>query len=131
MKIQAVKYYLTALYIVLCGHALATPIDTLNYIHEMRITDQIGSPLRVAIDKYDNVYVTDSFYEKIIKFNSAGEFQGKFSSGVSPLAIAIDSKDHLYTSDRKNGTIRVVDTSGVLLSSSFPWIHFSIGWHRR
>lgn len=75
----------------------------------------------LALDKFDNVYVTDpqsdrgcSMEPRVLKFNNNGTFVTKFgSSGTEPGQfgdpehLTIDNKGNVYVSDRKNNNIQV------------------------
>ncbi len=75
----------------------------------------------IALDKYDNVYVTDpqsdpgcSKEARILKFDSNGNFITKFgSSGKEPgefrdpEQLAVDNEGNVYVSDRGENTIQV------------------------
>jgi DNA-binding beta-propeller fold protein YncE len=75
----------------------------------------------IAIDKYDNVYVTDpqsdpgcSQQPRILKFSTQGDFitkWGSYGKGdgefVDPEHLAVNSQGHVYVSDRENENIQV------------------------
>ncbi|CAN5438981.1 hypothetical protein BH18THE1_BH18THE1_01790 [soil metagenome] len=75
----------------------------------------------IALDKYDNVYVTDpqsdpgcSQQPRILKFDSNGTFITKWGSYgkddgqfVDPEHLAVDSELNVYVSDRSNDNIQV------------------------
>jgi DNA-binding beta-propeller fold protein YncE len=77
----------------------------------------------IAVDKYDNVYVTDpqsdpgcSNQPRVLKFNSEGHFitkWGSYGKGdgqfVDPEHLAVDSNGYVYVSDRKNERIQVFE----------------------
>jgi DNA-binding beta-propeller fold protein YncE len=66
----------------------------------------------IAIDSKDNLYVADTFNDRIQKISSNGNITliGKEGSGVgefiNPAGIAIDSKDNLYVADTGNDRIQ-------------------------
>ena len=75
----------------------------------------------LALDKFDNVYVTDpqsdpgcSMEPRVLKFNTVGNFITKFGSDGTepgefrdPEHLAIDNEGNVYVSDRKNNDIQV------------------------
>jgi len=75
----------------------------------------------IAVDKYDNIYVTDpqsdpgcSQQPRVLKFDSQGHFVtkwGSYGKGEGqfrdPEHLAVDSDGNLYVSDRKNESIQV------------------------
>ena len=92
------------------------------------IAEAIGAPdkmidIAIAIDKYDNVYVTDpqsdpgcSQQPRVLKFDSEGNFitkWGSYGKGDGqfrdPEHLAVDSQGNVYVSDRKNENIQVFE----------------------
>ena len=77
----------------------------------------------IALDKYDDVYVTDpqsdpgcSKQPRVLKFDSDGNFVTKWGSYgkgngkfVDPEHLAVDSEGRVYVSDRKNESIQVFE----------------------
>jgi len=77
----------------------------------------------IAVDKYDNIYVTDpqsdpgcSQQPRVLKFNSQGQFITKWGSYgkadgqfVDPEHLAVDSEGRVYVSDRKKENIQVFE----------------------
>jgi hypothetical protein len=75
----------------------------------------------MALDKFDNVYVTDpqsdpgcSMEPRVLKYDNDGNFITKFgSSGTEPGQfrdpehLALDNNGNVYVSDRKNNDIQV------------------------
>jgi len=74
----------------------------------------------IALDKHDNVYVTDpqsdpgcSKEPRVLKFDSVGNFITEFGSGGKghgqfrdPEHLAVDHDENVYVSDRKNNDIQ-------------------------
>jgi DNA-binding beta-propeller fold protein YncE len=74
----------------------------------------------IALDKFDNVYVTDpqsdpgcSMQPRVLKYDDEGKFITKFGSYGSgpgqfrdPEHLALDSEGNIYVSDRKNDNIQ-------------------------
>jgi DNA-binding beta-propeller fold protein YncE len=85
--------------------------------HLMRITEGLGTPLRIAIDNRDAIYVTDAVGGRVCKYDSSGAFSGELITGCQPLAIAVSPQGSLYISDRVSGNILHLDSSGVVLNS--------------
>jgi DNA-binding beta-propeller fold protein YncE len=77
----------------------------------------------IAVDKYDNIYVTDpqsdpgcSQQPRVLKFDSQGHFITKWGSYGEkdgqfrdPEHLAVDSDGKVYVSDRKNEIIQVFE----------------------
>ena len=88
--------------------------------------DRLISPLGVAIDKDNNVYVSDYVADRIQKFDnknyvtenisswgSAGTGDGQF---LGPRNLAIDSSNNVYVSDSVNSRIQKFDSNGTFLT---------------
>jgi uncharacterized repeat protein (TIGR01451 family) len=73
---------------------------------------QFSGPWGVAVDFSDNVYVSDSYNKRILKFSSNGNPITQWSSWSSgegqfkfPYGIAVDSSGNVYVADRGNNSI--------------------------
>jgi PKD repeat protein len=86
---------------------------------------QFYEPYGVALDSSDNVYVADSYNNRIQKFTSSGKFITKWGSSGSgdgefngPESVAVDSSGNVYVADMGNNRIQVF-TSKVLPVANF------------
>jgi DNA-binding beta-propeller fold protein YncE len=81
----------------------------------------LGSPIGIAIDSLDNLYVSDINTHTIRKFGPTGADQGIFASmGLStPYGLAFDSSGILYVADHgiRPATIHKFSPSGASLGS--------------
>ena len=76
-------------------------------------------PEGVAVDGQGNVYVADSFNDRIQKFDSSGNYLGQWGSCGSgngqfkgPLGVAVDGQGNVYVADTGNNRIQKFDSSG-------------------
>ena len=67
---------------------------------------EFNGPHGIAIDSLENVYVVDSFNNRVQKFTSDGTFireWGSFGTGDgqfnNPIGIEVDSSDNVYVAD--------------------------------
>ena len=86
------------------------------------------SPVGVAVDSANNVYIADSLNRKVRKVvggiintvggTGAATFSGDggqaINAGMSPVAVRVDSAGNVYTVDLFNSRIRKISTSGVI-----------------
>ncbi|MBS1529734.1 MAG: putative Ig domain-containing protein, partial [Bacteroidetes bacterium] len=79
----------------------------------------------VAVDGAGNIYVLNRALDAagsnpgyVTKYNSAGVYQGVFSSGYNdPLAIACDPSGDVFVADSHNNEVKIYSSSGVLLNT--------------
>lgn len=91
-----------------------------KFISRREGKEAMNSPQCVAIDRQDNIYVTDSDAGKIFVFNPSGKFQraiGSLKGGEGffkrPTGIAVDSDTgRIYISDTWRNEIYVLDMDG-------------------
>ncbi len=114
------KKVLFIILIILCFTIIrSSDLEAQNDInqakHLLKITDGVTSPLRLAIDSEDNVYVTDAIGGKICKYDSSGNFIDEFLVDNFPLAIAVNFQGMIYIGNRLNGKFQLLDPGGGLL----------------
>lgn len=83
-------------------------------INEFSITENLNSPVRIAIDQSDNIYVTDDFNKLIKKYDSSGTFLKNITAGKNPISIAINNKNELFVGDGDTGEIHKINANGAL-----------------
>jgi sugar lactone lactonase YvrE len=90
----------------------------------------LNTPTGVALDAAGNLYVADTFNNRVRKVDSAGVIttvagngEARFSGdGVAatssslraPFSVAVDAAGNLYIADTSNHRIRKVDSSGII-----------------
>jgi len=78
------------------------------------VEGQLNIPNRIGIDSTDRIYVSDrSFLNRILVFDSAGDFQFRFGMTGSnegeflqPLGVTIDDSDNIFVVDSLNRRIQ-------------------------
>ena len=82
----------------------------------------------IAIDKFDNIYVTNAPLNTISKFNPIGNLDSTISSNLlSPEGITFDELGNLYAANWSNSTVSKYNQSGNYLSSISSNIFGPIG----
>ncbi len=79
----------------------------------------------VAVDGAGNIYVLNRSLDQagsnkgyVTKYNSAGVYQGIFSTGYQdPLAIACDPSGDVFVADSHNNQVKIYSSTGVLLNT--------------
>lgn len=78
---------------------------------------EVNQAYGIAIDRQNNVYVSDTLNNRIQKFNTDGKFIAKWTNpGLkTPIGIAVDAQGNLYVADAGNQRIVKIDPQGKLL----------------
>jgi len=84
-------------------------------------TGQFGEPESIAFDASDNIYVSDRFSAKILKFDPSGNFISEFSTGGGIENIVIED-DTIYVAKDNAGFISMYALDGTFISDliNFP-----------
>ena len=93
---------------------------------------RMGTPVGVAADARQNIYIADYYTERVRKVGPggtittiAGTGQGGFSGDggratsarVSPYGVAVDGQGNVYIADYSNNRVRKVGTSGTAMAT--------------
>jgi sugar lactone lactonase YvrE len=85
---------------------------------------QFTYPGPIAFDAAHNIYVVDSYNDRVEKLDAAGNFiQAWGTNGVAPgqfdypEGLAVDGTGQVYVSDSMNSRIEVFDSSGTFVNS--------------
>jgi streptogramin lyase len=78
---------------------------------------EFNFPSAIAVDSGGNIYVADTFNDRVQVFNPSGVFQstfGSFGTGngefSSPYGIAVGSRGNIYVADTANNRVQVFRT---------------------
>lgn len=85
------------------------PDDT---THLFSITQNLKSPVRIAIDNADNLFVTDAYLKSIIQYNASGNFVKTFSISGTPLSITVSDDNKIFYGNSENGKIYQLNLDG-------------------
>jgi sugar lactone lactonase YvrE len=95
------------------------------------ISASLHGPSGVAVDAFGNLFIADSFNNRIRKVNTngiittvAGNGSSSYSgdggaasnAGVAPADVVVDASGNLFIADQHNSLIRKVDTSGIIMT---------------
>jgi DNA-binding beta-propeller fold protein YncE len=121
------------LYVVDTGNDLVRVFDADNFKalrtlgtpgkkHTLTDPGAFALPTNVAVDGDGNVYVTDTFNDRVEVFDADGEFLrqfGKAGDGAGeferPKGIAVDGDGHVWVVDAAQDRVKVFDREGHLL----------------
>src|SRR5262245_1313398 len=76
---------------------------------------EFHSPIGIAVDKADHVYVTDFRNRRVQKFTADGKFVSAFKVTGTPSGIAVDSASNVYIAQWDPDRLCVYDATGNLL----------------
>ncbi len=95
---------------------LLGPVNPENSSKKDVIVDEsdLLSPVDIAVDKNNNVYVVDAFAQRIKKFKSDGSFITAFGENhlTLPFGITIDNNNNLYVTEHDDNTVKKFTTDG-------------------
>ena len=93
-------------------------------------TAEVNHPFGVAVDGSGNVFIADSYNQRIRKINTLGIISTIAGTGMAgysgdggaataaelyiPIGVAIDGSGNVYIADASNNRIRKVNSSGVI-----------------
>ncbi len=101
---------------------------TYNY-EDFQLTEQLSAPYGIAIDGTNNVFISNSYRQYIIKItpaniitifagfpNSQGKAngQGESASFLYPTGLAVDPTGNIYVADSENALIREITPTGLV-----------------
>ena len=77
------------------------------------VEHSLGDPVRLAVDGGGKVYITDSFWGRVLRVDPAGTISNlaRFSN---PKGVAVDGAGNLYIAHTSNHLIRRVDPAGTI-----------------
>ena len=97
-------------------------IGTTGKKHTLTAPGQFSLPEGVAVDADSNVYVTDTFNNRVEIFDADGNFVNTFGKNGDgpghferPKGIAIDCDGHIWVADAAQDRVKVFDKEGRLL----------------
>lgn len=101
---------------------LIRKIGTAGKAHRLTEAGQFSRPTNVAVDADGNVYVTDTFNDRVEIFDADGNFMSTFGKAgdgpgyfARPKGIAIDQDGHVWVADTVQDRVQVFTREGQLL----------------
>src|SRR6476469_4422091 len=92
-------------------------------IDELSTDDSFHFPTGIAVDNKGDVYVSDSWNDRVQKFTSNGKFITKWGTRGSadgqfrfPTGIAVDNKGDVYVSDFSNDRVQKFTSNGQFIT---------------
>ncbi|MCX6268380.1 MAG: PKD domain-containing protein [Bacteroidetes bacterium] len=94
------------------GTSIFGQISPGSFTFSATIRDSLYTPVRMAIDQMDNIYVTDACNKNIKKYNASGSYLGSIVTGNSPISIAINDANQIIIGDGVTGKIFKINPDG-------------------
>jgi sugar lactone lactonase YvrE len=101
---------------------LIRKIGTAGKKHELTELGQFSRPTNVAVDNEGNLYVSDTFNDRVEIFDADGNFVSTFGKAgdgpgyfARPKGIAIDNDGHVWVADTVQDRVQVFTREGQLL----------------
>jgi len=79
------------------------------------IESGLSVPVRIAADKWANLYVTDPRRQQVHKFNAIGDLKLTITGIAAPLGVAVDNQGNIYIGDDSENNVSVFDSAGKFL----------------
>ncbi len=103
-------------------YKLLRKIGTPGKAHTLTSAGDFSRPTNVAVDSDGNLYVSDTFNDRVEIFDADGNFLrtfGKAGDGpgyfARPKGLAVDSDGHIWVADTVQDRVQVFDPDGNLL----------------
>jgi len=103
---------------------LLRKIGTTGHKHELTSPGDFSKPAGVAVDAEGNLYVADTYNNRVEIFDADGQFVstfGKAGDGPGyfgrPKGVAVDGDGHIWVADGMQDRVQVFDKTGQLLIS--------------
>lgn len=101
---------------------LLRKIGTAGQAHRLTEAGQFSRPTNVAVDSEGNLYVSDTFNNRVEIFDADGNFMSSFGKAgdgpgyfARPKGIAIDKDGHVWVADTVQDRVQVFTREGRLL----------------
>jgi DNA-binding beta-propeller fold protein YncE len=103
---------------------LRRKMGTTGHKHELTSPGDFSKPAGVAVDAEGNLYVADTYNNRIEIFDADGQFVSAFGKNGDgpgyfsrPKGVAIDGDGHIWVADGMQDRVQVFDKTGQLLIS--------------
>ncbi len=112
MSVLRVFCILTVMFVII-NTRLFSQTYPANFNHISAISGNLQTPMRIAVDRQDNIYVSDVNQKSILKYDAEGHFVGNMSHGFSPVSLAVNPEGELFFGDEATGYIYKLSAEGV------------------
>jgi sugar lactone lactonase YvrE len=79
-----------------------------NYVRLKPVTAKLTDPTALALDSYENLYVTESSNHRLFKYSQSGKYMKTLSGLQRPISVAVDSSGRIYIGNSDGGNEQTV-----------------------
>ena len=86
-----------------------------SYERLQPITANLNAPTAVALDAYENLYVTDVVNNRLLIYDQKGDYSGMLRGLSKPISVAADSAGRIFIGNKGRKNVEVYDSGLNLL----------------
>jgi len=86
-----------------------------SYERSQPITTNLNAPTSVALDAYENLYVTDVVNNRLIIYDQTGDYSRMLQGLNKPISVAADSSGRIFVGNKGRKNVEVYDSGLNLL----------------
>ena len=79
------------------------------------VTDNVSAPTDVALDIYENVYVTESGNNRLLIYSQSGRYLETLTGLHKPVSVAVDGSGRIFIGNKHSENVEVYDADLNLL----------------
>ena len=83
--------------------------DMPDYDRLQPVTTSLRAPTAVAVDNYENIYVTESSNNRLLIYTQSGGYLETLTGLSSPISVAVDGAGMIYIGNEGSGNVEVYD----------------------
>lgn len=89
-----------------------------NFVRKWGGSSQMNRPAGLAIDSRDNVLVSDTLNNRILRYTTDGQLLDSFSGDLNmPWGLGVDRDDNIYVADWRNDRVQKFTPDGKYLAT--------------
>ena len=129
--ILGVLVYLYVTLVRPLGPAVSPDVVGLDYLFSIygygdKANELLEKPIGVAVDKDENIYISDTDHHRVLAFDEDGDFLFKFGKEGDkpgelkfPLGLTVSPKGNIYVCDKAQSKIVIYDSKGKFIKEVY------------
>jgi len=114
MKTKFLIFFLLSVFFIFSGINIYAQNNSEELIHVNQYTENISSPVRIAVDQSDNIYIADTKQNTVIIYDSDSNFSEAIPLDFSPVSVAVNQNGTLFIGDKDSGNIYMLSPDGYI-----------------